>query len=84
MSKFGDIANAIAGGVGKSRAELALSMVQAAYPKGHPEVLFAQWMVDNEGRIREAITELGIEPPEPGRGLYQRLKDAVMPLLESQ
>lgn len=81
MSKFGDIANAIVGGVGKTRAELALSMVEAAYPEGHPEVLFAQWMLDNEGRIREAITELGIEPPGEGPRLYQRLKDAVMPLL---
>jgi len=82
MSKFGDVANAIAGSVGKSSGEMLLSMARAAYPPGHPELLFAEWMAENQGRIQAACADLGVDPPEPGPGLFQRLKEAVMPVLE--
>ena len=84
MSTFGDVANAIAGSVGKTKGEMVLAMTRAAYPPGHPEILFAEWMAENQGQIREACTALGIVPPEPGPDLYQRLKDAVMPILEQR
>lgn len=82
MTKFGDVANAIAGSVGKTRGEMILAMTRAAYPPGHPEIRFAEWMVENQGRIREACAELGVDPPDPGPGLFQRLKDIVMYVLE--
>lgn len=84
MSTFGDVANAIAGSVGKTQGKMVLAMIHATFPEGHPEVLFAEWMIANQGRLREACVELGITPPESGPGLYQRLKDAVMPVLEQQ
>ena len=67
----------IANSVGKSTGEMILTAVRAAFPPGHPEVLFAEWMVENSGRICEACVELGIDPPERGPELYQRLKTAV-------
>ena len=77
VSIFGLVASVIAGSIGKSTGEAILAAVRAAFPPGHPEVLFAEWMVGNSGRLREACVELGIEPPEPGPELYQRLKAAV-------
>ena len=67
-----------------TQCEAMLALAQAVYPPGHSEVRFAQWMVDNQGQIQEAITELGIEPPKPGPDLYRRLKEIVMLVLESQ
>ena len=84
MSTFGDIANALAGSVGKTQGETFVAMARAAYPPGHPEILFAEWMNENKGQIQAACEELGISPPAPGPGLFQRLKDAVMPVLENQ
>jgi len=81
VSKVIDVANAIAGSVGKTQGEMILSMLHAAFPPDHPEILFAEWMAENQGRIREACIELGVIPPEQGPGLYQRLKKAVMPIL---
>jgi len=84
MSVFGDVANAITASTGRPRRDMTLAMVQAAYPAGHPEVLFAQWLHRNFGCLREACVELGVSPPPPGDHLYQRLKDTVMPLLGAQ
>lgn len=81
MSKFGDVANAIVGSVGKTQGEMVLAMAKAAFPEGHPEILFAEWLMENHGQIPQACANLGIEPPEPGPKLYQRLKDIVMPIL---
>ena len=77
MSLFGLVASVIANSVGKSTGEMILAAVREAFPPEHPEVLFAEWMVENSGRLREACVELGIEPPKPGPELYQRLKTAV-------
>ena len=68
--------------VGKNTGNVILAAVRAAFPPGHPEVLFAEWMVENSGRICEACAELGIKPPAAGPGLYQRLKTAVTEKLE--
>jgi len=84
MSTFGKIANAMASSVGKTRGEMIVAMTKAAYPPGHPEILIAEWMAKNQGRIKEACAELGIDPPESGPGLFQRLKDIVMPKLAAQ
>lgn len=83
-SAIGRVAEALKGSVGKTQGEMALAMVQAVFPPDHVEVRFAQWMVDNAGRIREACMELGIEAPDPGPGLYERLKAAVTAVLEEQ
>lgn len=77
----GEIAATIAGSVGKTKGELILSLVQNVYPPHHSEVLFAEWMNENIERIPEACAELGIDPPKPGLGLYQRMKAVVMPAL---
>ena len=82
MSKFGDVTNAIAGSVGKSQGEMYWEMAKAAFPPGDPEILFAEWFCDNQGRLRDACVELGVEPPEPGPHLFRRLKAAVMPVLQ--
>jgi len=84
VSTFGKVAAAMVESVGKTRAEFALAMVKAAYPPEHPEVLFAEWMVANDGRIWEACTDLGIEPPPKGPNLYQRLKEMVIPELRRE
>ena len=70
--------------IGKNTGNVILAAVRAAFPPEHPEVLFAEWMVENSGRICEACVELGIEPPEPGPELYQRLKAAVMARLQDE
>jgi len=64
--------------------EMILAMTRAAFPPDHPEVLFAEWLVENEGRWRDACVELGLEPPEPGPRLILRMKELVMPILENQ
>lgn len=84
MTTFGNVANALAASAGKTKGEMILAMTQAAFPPVHPEVLFATWMEENQGQIRDACTDLGIDPPEPGPHLYQRLKDAVIPVLEKR
>jgi hypothetical protein len=81
MSKFGDVANAIVNSAGKTFGEMALDMARAAYPPRHPEVLFAEWLNENWGNLKEACRALGVEPPENGPELYDRLKAAIMPLL---
>jgi len=84
MSIFGLVASVIANSVSKSRGEMILAAIREAFPPGHPEVLFAEWMVANSGRIREACVGLDIEPPEPGPELYQRLKTAVTARLQDE
>lgn len=82
-NSIGRVAEALKGSVGKTFAETALAMTQAVYPPNHPEVYFAQWIVDNSNRIYEACAELGIDAPELGPNLYSRLKMAVMPALKA-
>ena len=84
MSTVGKVAAAMVESVSKTKAELALAMVQATYPAGHPEILFAAWMIANGSRIREACTDLGIEPPPEGPNLFRRLKEKVMPELRPE
>jgi hypothetical protein len=68
----------MANSVGKSTGEMILAAIRIAFPPGDPERLFIEWLVANSERLREACVELGIEPPEPGPELYQRLKTAVI------
>jgi len=77
MSTIGEVASVMANSVGKSTGEMILAAIKAAFPSDHLEVLFVEWLVTNSGRLREACVELGIEPPAPGPGFYQRLKTAV-------
>uniref|UniRef100_A0A6M3X802 Uncharacterized protein n=1 Tax=viral metagenome TaxID=1070528 RepID=A0A6M3X802_9ZZZZ len=84
MSTVGKVAAAMIESVGKTKAELMLAMAEAAYSVEHSEFLFAEWMVLNSGRIREACIELGVEPPPEGPNLFRRLKEAVTPELRPE
>lgn len=64
--------------VGERMRDLA----QAVFPAGHPELLFSEWYTSNKSRLQEAIAELGIEPPEPGPKLFNRIREAVLPHFE--
>lgn len=84
MDVVGRVANAMAGSAGKTQGEMILDVMRAMYPADHPEVAFAEWMVENSSRIQEACQELGVEPPEPGPNLFSRLKFVVLPALEQR
>lgn len=78
---FAAVAKTIQESVGKTQAQMVLDVMKHFEPDD-PRRLFWEWMVKNQGRWDEACRELGIEPPEPGRGLVRRLQVAVMPILE--
>lgn len=84
VSAIGKVADAIRSSIGKSRGEAAVMMISAAYPPGHPEALFAEWMLANQGHLLAACRKLDIEPPEPGPDLYERLKAVVMTTLAAE
>lgn len=83
MSKVEEMLSIIAHSEGKSKAQLAYDLASVAFPPDDPEVLFSKWVLDNDD-IRGAIIALGLEPPEPGPNLLQRVKELVMPSLSAK
>lgn len=65
---------------GITRAEATRDIADMVLP-GSPEALFWHWAADNAGRLKEAVIELGLEPPEPGPDLLGRIRDLVIPVL---
>ena len=62
-------------------AEFVAEIARAILPAGDDDLLFAEWMAENAGRLEEAMRELGEELPAAGPGLYGRVKAVVLPHL---
>lgn len=66
---------------GKSQAYMMMRMAQVANPPGDPMRLFHEWLYENEGHTKKAITDLGLELPTEGPGLGNRIRELVTPVL---
>jgi len=77
---FAAFAQTLKESVGKTQGEIVLDLMKH-YEPDDPRRLFWEWMIENRGRYQEACRELGIEPPDPGKGLTRRLQEIVMPNL---
>lgn len=81
MNTLGPVAEAIKASEGKSRAYMLMLMAQQIYPVGDPERLFLEWLHQWEGKVKEGIESLGLEPPPQGPKLLARIKEVVSPVL---
>lgn len=65
----------------QSKGEAMRKLAEAFLPEGDPMCLFMTWADENTHRLKEAVSDLGLEIPE-GPGFAKRLREAVTPKLK--
>lgn len=58
-----------------------LSQLASILPEDNVERKFVEWVVENKDDLPTACRELGVEPPEEGPKLLQRLRNLIGPKL---
>jgi hypothetical protein len=65
-----------------SKGAMLVAAAKLVLPATNSERIFIEWLYANRSRLRDAIRELGVEPPAPGPQLVERIKAVVLPELE--
>ena len=65
-------------------AEFVAEIARAILSADDDDLLFAEWMAENAGRLEEAMRELGVDPPASGTGLHDRIRAVVLPHLREE
>lgn len=61
--------------------EFMVALAREVLNEGDPYLEFVEWFDANKNRLRDACSELGVEPPREGPWLFNRLRATVFPVL---